>query len=136
VPRTVSTSERFLRFVGMGSVGFCLNLAITAFVHEVLGVTEELAFAVALITVFTFHFFSGRYVIYGATGGDPRQQLVRYALASGAFRGAEYLGFLVLHTAAGVPYPLAIVGVLGTSFIAKFFFYGRVVFTGDPTLPQ
>ena len=135
MPPTISTSQRFLRFVGMGSVGFCLNLAITAFVHEVLGASEELAFAVALATVFTFHFLSGRYVIYSAAGGDPRRQLVRYALASGAFRGAEYLGFLGLHTVAGIAYPVAIVAVLGTSFFAKFFFYGRVVFTGDPTLP-
>jgi putative flippase GtrA len=135
VPRTVSTGERFSRFVGMGSVGFCLNLAITAFVHEVLTASEEVAFAVALITVFTFHFISGRYVIYGAAGGDPKRQLVRYALASGAFRGAEYVGFLALHTVAGFAYPVAIVAVLGTSFIAKFFIYGRVVFTGGPTLP-
>lgn len=119
----------------MGSVGFLLNIGITAFAHELLGATEELAFAIALAMVFAFHFLSGRYVIYGASDGDPKRQLLRYALASGGFRGAEYVGFLVLHTAAGLPYLAAAMVVLGASFIVKFFFYGRVVFTADPTVP-
>jgi putative flippase GtrA len=129
-------SARFIRFTAMGSLGLILNLGITAFVHEVLGASEELAFAVALAIVFSFHFLSGRYVIYGAADGDPKRQLLRYGLATGGFRAAEYLGFLVLHTIAGIPYLAVIVIVLGSSFIAKFFFYGHVVFTGNGKVSQ
>ena len=135
MPRRDSTFARFFRFAAMGSLGLGLNVGITAFVHEVLGVSEELAFAVALACVVSFHFLSGRYVIYGAAAGDPKRQLLRFGLATGGFRGAEYLGFLVLHTLVGVPYLAVIVIVLGSSFIAKFVFYGRVVFTGGELLP-
>jgi putative flippase GtrA len=135
VSRRDLSFARFFRFAAMGLIGMVLSVGITAFVHEVLGISEELAFAVALASVVSFHFMSGRYVIYGAAAGDPKRQLLRFGLATGGFRAAEYLGFLVLHTLIGVPYLLVIVIVLGSSFIAKFFFYGRVVFTGGKPLP-
>ena len=122
---------RLARFIGVSAVGVPLNLAITAFVHEVLGGTPELAFAVALICVFTYNFLACRYIIFRATTGDPRRQLVRYAVLSGLFRFAEYLGFLVVHILFDVEYLVAAILVLGTSFFLKFHFYGNLVFTDD-----
>lgn len=126
-----STAGQFARFVAVAPVSFGLNLLVTAVVHEMMGLPEEGSFAVALVTVFTFNFFVGRHVIFRSNEGDPRRQLVRYALSSGGFRLAEYLGFLIVHTGLNVHYIIAAMLVLGTSFICKFFFYGKVVFTND-----
>jgi len=115
----------------MGGVGFILNLAVTVTLHEGLGASEELAFAVALAAVFCFSFITGRYVIFAGAAGDPKRQLVKFAVSSAAFRGAEYLGFLILHTLLATPYLIAAVVTLGASFFVKFFFYGKVVFVED-----
>jgi putative flippase GtrA len=120
------------RFGAMGAAGFALNLAVTVSLHEWVGAPEELAFAVALAVVFVFSFVTSRYLIFaGAAHGDPRKQLVRFAISNAGFRVAEYLGFLVLHTLLDLPYLAAIVAVLGFSFLTKFFTYSTVVFVDD-----
>jgi len=126
---TRSTFWRLARFVGVAAVGFPLNLAVTVFVHEILGASEEMAFAVALITLFVFYFLANRHFTFRATGGDPSRQLFRYAVFSALFRLSEFLGFLVIHTLFDVQYVIAAVVILGTSFLLKFYFYGDVVFT-------
>jgi putative flippase GtrA len=121
-PRS-KTLGRMGRFAAMGAVGFGLNIAVTVSLHEWLGAPEELAFAVAL---------TSRYLIFaGASHGDPRRQLLKFALSNAGFRVAEYVGFLVLHTLLRLPYLLAIVAVLGFSFLTKFFTYSTVVFVDD-----
>jgi putative flippase GtrA len=131
-----STFLRIVKFGAAGAAGFGLNIAITVSMHEWLGASEELAFAIALTAVFAFSFVTGRYLIFsGAAGGNPRKQLVRFALFSGGFRVSEYLGFLVLHSLLGLPYLLAIVAVLGVSFLTKFFTYSTVVFVDDTEVP-
>ncbi len=129
--RHVPTVERFLRYGAAGGVGFGLSLAATVTLHEVAGAPEELAFAVAQVMVFFFSFLTARHFIFDGSAGDPKRQLIRFALSSAGFRGGEYVGFLVLHTFLEIPYLVAVVVVLGTSFIVKFFFYGTVVFIDD-----
>jgi putative flippase GtrA len=130
-PRS-KTLGRMGRFAAMGAVGFGLNIAVTVSLHEWLGAPEELAFAVALAAVFVFSFLTSRYLIFaGASHGDPRRQLLKFALSNAGFRVAEYVGFLVLHTLLRLPYLLAIVAVLGFSFLTKFFTYSTVVFVDD-----
>ena len=127
-----TTFGRLVRFGALGAVGFALNLAVTISLHELLGAPEELAFAVALVVVFVFGFLTNRHLIFvGATRGDPRKQLFKYAISNAGFRMAEYVGFLVLHTLLRLPYLLAIVAVLGVSFLTKFFTYSTVVFVDD-----
>jgi putative flippase GtrA len=127
-----STFNRLARFAAMGAFGFALNIGITVSMHEWLGAPEELAFGVALVVVFVFSFLTSRYLIFdGAAGGDPKKQLVKFALSNAGFRVAEYVGFLVLHTAIGLPYVIAIVAVLAFSFLTKFFTYSTVVFVND-----
>jgi putative flippase GtrA len=131
-----ATLGRMMRFGAFGAAGFVLNIAITVTLTEWLGAPEELAFAVALFVVFGFSFVTSRYLIFaGAIDGDPRKQLVKFALSSAAFRGTEYLGFIMLHTVLGLPYLIAIVSVLGVSFLTKFFTYSTVVFTADEEAP-
>jgi len=127
-----ATLARLMRFGAFGAAGFVLNIAVTVTLTEVFGAPEELAFALGLVMVFTFSFVTGRYLIFAdAVQGDPRKQLAKFTLSSAAFRGTEYLGFLLLHTVLGFPYLVAIVLVLGVSFLTKFFTYSTVVFTAD-----
>ncbi len=125
------SSGRLARFLGVSAVGFVLNLGITVFLHEFLGATEELAFALALLTVFSYNFAACRYFIFRATSSDPRRQLLKYALSSAVFRLVEYAAFVLVHTILGVQYLVAAVLILATSFFSKYFFYGNVVFTND-----
>jgi putative flippase GtrA len=124
----IKTFERLLKFATLGLLGFAVNVGITALTHEVLGAPPEVAFAVALLIVLGLNFISSRYLIFEAATGSAKHQLFRYVLASAGFRVSEYLGFLVIHTLAGVPYLPAALVVLGISFFIKFFFYDRVVF--------
>lgn len=123
---------RLVRFAVTGGLAFGLNLSITVSLRELLGVSEELAFAVALVTVFLFTFASCRYFIFAGVGGSVRRQLVLFAVSSLGFRCAEYVGFLVLHSAIGVGYIVAVVAVLAVSFVSKFVYYKAVVFV-DPS---
>jgi putative flippase GtrA len=117
-----------LRFASAGGASFVINLGGTAFMHELLGVPEEVAFAVALAIAFLVNFLVCRYYVFEGRSGDARRQLVEYLLASLCFRGIEYVGFLLLHTIVGIPYVVAIFIVLLCSFFFKFAFYGKVVF--------
>ena len=129
-PRT--TLNRLARFAALGAAGFALNIAVTVSLHELLGAPEELAFAVALLVVFLFSFLTSRYLIFaGAAHGDPKKQLLKFAISSAGFRVAEYLGFLVFHTLLRLPYLISIVAVLGLSFLTKFITYSNVVFVDD-----
>jgi len=133
---TPSTLSRLVRFGALGAVGFALNIAVTAVLTEVAGAPAELAFAIALAVVFVFSFLTSRYLIFvGAATGNPRRQLIKFAVSSAAFRGAEYLGFLLLHTVIGLNYLVAIPAVLGVSFLTKFVAYSTVVFTPDKEAP-
>jgi putative flippase GtrA len=124
--------RRIARFAALGAAGFVLNLVITVSLHERLGAPEELAFAVALAVVFVFSFLTSRYLIFSdAAHGDPKKQLLKFAVFSAGFRVSEYLGFLVLHTLLRLPYLPSIVAVLGVSFLTKFFTYSTVVFVDD-----
>jgi putative flippase GtrA len=126
------TVGRMARFGAMGALGFGLNVAVTVALHEWLRAPEELAFGVALAVVFVFSFLTSRYLIFaGASYGDPKKQLLKFALSNAGFRITEYVGFLVLHTLLRLPYLLAIVAVLGVSFLTKFFTYSSVVFVDD-----
>jgi putative flippase GtrA len=127
-----TTFRRIIRFAALGVAGFVLNLVITVSLHERLGVPEEFAFAVALAVVFVFSFLTSRYLIFAdAAQGDPKKQLLKFAIFSAGFRVSEYLGFLVLHTLLRLPYLPSIVAVLGVSFLTKFFTYSTVVFVDD-----
>ena len=127
-----TTFRRIARFAALGVAGFVLNLVITVSLHEWLGAPEELAFAVALAVVFGFSFLTSRHLIFAdAAHGDPKKQLLKFAIFSAGFRVSEYIGFLVLHTLLHLPYLPSIVAVLSVSFLTKFFTYSTVVFVDD-----
>jgi putative flippase GtrA len=119
------------RFLGLGGVSFATNVGLTVVLKEWVGLIPEVALAISIVVVFTINFLACRYFVFDARLQDFRQQLFRFALASGGFRGAEYLAFVVCHRFFGVQYVVALVGILVVSMMVKFVFYQRVVFTSD-----
>ena len=122
----------FVRFSAVTGLSLALNFGTTIVLHEGFGLAEELAYALALLTVFAVNFVLLRtWIFAGSARAGASRQFAWYALSAAGFRGAEYLGFLVLHTGLGVHYLLAMALVQTTAFFGKFLHYGRVVFR-DP----
>ena len=125
-------ARSFGRFGLLGLASFAINIGLTAGLHELAGLAEELAYAVALAVVLVTNFAACRlWVFPDATGGVLGQGLAFLASSAG-FRGAEYAAFLLLHTLAGVQYLVTIVIVTGVSTLAKFVHYRFLVFRSAP----
>jgi putative flippase GtrA len=118
-----------IRFGAVGAATFTTNIVLTGLLHKKVGLPAEVAFALSLGTVLIISFFACRHVIFEAgSEGDPKHQALLFFLSTLAFRGTEYLGFLLLHTVFGVHYLTAVAAILITTFFAKFFYYRATVF--------
>ena len=126
--RLPKTLERLFRFGLVGLVVFSVALGLTAFQHEVLGFSEELAFGITLVVVLVIGFLANRHLVFDAAEGDIRRQGAHYAVASLVFRALQYLSFLALHTWLGMAYPWAVTIVLWSWFFIKFFYYRARIF--------
>ncbi len=126
---------RFVRWCLLTGFSFTLNLGLTTGLHEVLGVSEEVSFLVALMTVFVTSFVIMRYYVFSDAAGHGGRQLATYVASSVAFRGGEYAAFLAIHSWLGFHYLPTLLGVLFASFILKYFYYGLVVFGRRSTAP-
>lgn len=118
------------RFLGLSGVSFVTNVGLTVLLKEKAGLAPEAALAISIVVVFCINFLACRYVVFDAQAQDFRRQLLLFAMASGGFRGAEYLAFIVGHRLLGIHYVVALVGILMLSMMAKFVFYQRVIFPG------
>ncbi len=118
------------RFLGLSGVSFTTNVGLTVLLKEKVGLAPEAALAIAIVVVFCINFLACRYVVFDARKQDFRRQLLLFAMASGGFRGAEYVAFVVCHRLLGIHYVVALVGILVTAMMAKFLFYQRVIFPG------
>lgn len=117
--------------VGFGALSvfsFALNVGVTFALVELLGSPPELAFALGISTVVLTSFILMRLVVFPAEELSLTQQLARYLPSTAAFRMAEYVLFLGVHTVLGLPYQPSVIGILLVSAIAKFLFYRAVVF--------
>lgn len=119
------------RFVALGAVSFSLNLGITGGLHELFGVSPEVSFAVALTTVFCFNFAAMRWWVFRGTGRPLLGQLLGFGLSSLCFRGAEYLGFLLLYRMAGLAYLASALVVISVSFGLKYAVYSSWLFARE-----
>jgi putative flippase GtrA len=117
-----------LRFVLLGAISFSVNLSITAGLHELLGVSPDLAFAVGLLTVFAMNFAAMRWWVFPGSDRSLARQLGIFATTSLGFRGAEFLVFLGLRHLAGVYYLVAAAATLLLSMLLKYFVYGSWLF--------
>lgn len=119
----------FSWYVFFALINFCINIFLTAALHEWFLVPETLAFAITICLAFIVSFLSFRYVVVrGARDGSVSDQLRSFFFASAFFRLMEYLSFIALNVFFGVYYIVAILFVLGISFVVKFIFYRRRVF--------
>jgi putative flippase GtrA len=116
------------RMAGVGILSVLVNICVTTILHKVAGLQEEHAYLIGLAAVLVMNFLACRYVIFSGSKGNIRRQAVGFLVSSTAFRGVEYGCFLALHSLMGVHYIISIVAISIVSFLAKFFFFGRVVF--------
>lgn len=119
--------KRFVRYLAMSGLSFMISVGLTVSLHEVLGVPEESAAAVALATAFVVNFVTVRQFVFRNTN-DPFPQMVRFGLTSIVFRIVEYLFFLLLHSHLGVFYVVALIVTLVTSLVLKYLCYRYFVF--------
>lgn len=119
---------RLLRFGALGAASFVVNLGITMTLHDFIGVTAEVAYAVALCTVMVMNFMICRHFVFDARGGSFKAQALQFLVGACMFRGAEYVAFLVFHTLLGLQYVAAIILVQLLAFLGKFVYFSRGAF--------
>jgi putative flippase GtrA len=130
-------SPQLLKFGLASGFSFCMSLGLSA-AFRWLHVGAEAAFALTLVCMICVNFTICRlWVFKGSVRRAPiRRQFAAFALSSLGFRSAEFVFFLAIYTWLQAPYLTAVVLVLGTSALAKYFFLRRVVFKpilGSPT---
>ena len=119
-------SKKMVRYVLGGLGGLVVSIGATSFLHEVVGLSVEPSFAVALVIVFSFHFAANAFFVFRS--GTDRHIFVRYAAAVLGFRCLDFLLFKGLLDFASLDYPLAIVLALLASHSVKFPVYRNFVF--------
>ena len=110
------------------SAGFTFGFPVL--LHEWGGVSEKVSVGVGFATAYLLNILLLRLFVFRSKG-SWRAQLTRYLPMNGLFRFAEYLTFIVLLEKLGIDYRVAMLAVLGTSAIIKFFAY-RWVFADRP----
>jgi len=119
----MSLQRKALRFLQQSALSFIVNFGITIILHEVLGQAPEVAFAVALVIVFSMNFFLLRFYVYQGKEQPMVRQFMGYSGSAISFRGIEYLSFLILHTWLEYDYRLVIISILVVSSLFKFVWY-------------
>lgn len=127
-PPAVSGQRKLIRFIGLTGLSFVINFGLTIGLHELAGVSEEIAYAIALGILFFVNFIVMRVYVFAGGEGHAGKQLLLHGFSAAGFRGLEYVAFLLIHSRMGMQYILAILLIQSCSFLAKFFFYGKVVF--------
>jgi putative flippase GtrA len=122
--------RQLARYGTVSVISAGITLGVPMLLHEGLGVEARLAVAIALSVAFVVNFLAFQGWVFGTRGAAGRS-FVRFLVVSLAFRGAEYLAFLLLFTIAKLPYMVALVGILLLSFCLKFVTYQRLVFASD-----
>lgn len=115
-------------FILATGIGFGINIGLTAFLHEILGIPPGISFAVALACAYIVNFFNNRKWVF-SSDAEVFPQTVRFLAVSLGFRLAEYLVFLLLYITLGLHYLAAVLISLCSFYFLKFFVYREVVFT-------
>jgi len=121
-------SPKLVGFLGVGVVSVAVNFGVTTFLHEILSLVEEISFLIGIIAAMGCNFCLLRYVLFKSYLDNFFQQFFKFILSSIAFRGFEYLGFLIIHTWLHFWYLGAMFVVQLLSFFIKFYFYDAIFF--------
>jgi putative flippase GtrA len=120
--------EKLIRFAAGGVLSSGVTLGVTALLHELVGVSESVAAAGGLATALIVNFVFLRIVVFGSRAAPIMHQLAKFLASSGAFRAFEYVAFLIVNSLFPIHYLVALILVLGSSFLLKFLVYERFVF--------
>lgn len=129
----VNLRQRFnpaalLRFALGGVLSAGTTLGTTALFHELGSIAEHIAAAAGLAIALVVNFTVLRLFVFRASGVPVARQLLLFLGSSGVFRLFEYGAFLLLNMLLHVQYLVALVLVLGTSFLLKFVVFDNFIF--------
>lgn len=127
------TVKQGILFVLASGIGFSINTGVTVFLHEILGVSPGISFAVALVCSYVVNFLNNRKWVF-ASDDSPLPQIARFLAVSLLFRLVEYLVFVLLHYLLGVHYLAAVLIALFSFYVVKFFVYRDLVFTNGKNM--
>lgn len=127
--RRRKAAGELLRFVTMSAISALVTLGFPILLHEVLHVGQRAAVACGQGSVFFLNFALIRLFVF-RSGARPGRQFLHYAGSAAAFRGLEYVAFLLLFGWARLFYVTALLITLGTSTAIKFVWY-RFLFGGQ-----
>ena len=107
---------------------FAFIIGATAALHEVLGVSETLSPAIAMVATLVVNFTLLRVWVFPGQTVHWGRQFAETVVTSAAFRLLEYGIFLVLHLGFNVNYLIATGVSVCLSALGKFGVYREVVF--------
>lgn len=116
------------RYALASAFSFFFIICATAALHEVLGVSETLSPAVAMVAALVVNFTLLRVWVFPGQTVHWGRQLAETMVTSAAFRVLEYAVFLALHLGLNVNYLLATGVSVCLSALGKFGVYREVVF--------
>lgn len=117
------------RYAVASAFSFVFVIGATAGLHEIVGLSETLAPAVALVAAFAVNFALLRLWVFPGQEATIGRQLIETAIASALFRAFEYGIFLGLHLGVGINYLVATGASVCISALGKFFVYREIVFS-------
>ena len=117
------------RYAAASAFSFLFVIAATAGLHELVGLSETLAPAVALVAAFAVNFALLRLWVFPGQESPVGRQLVETAVTSALFRAFEYGVFLALHLGLDINYLVATGASVCLSALGKFFVYREIVFS-------
>jgi putative flippase GtrA len=119
------------RYALASAVSCCLVLGLSAALHELVGLAETVAVALALVLAFAVNFTLLRRWVFPGQVASVGRQAAETAIASIGFRGLEYAVFLGLHLGLDIDYLIATAASLCLSAGGKFAVYRQLVFNRD-----
>jgi putative flippase GtrA len=121
---------RFRRLGIVAVISFILNVALTVFLTETIGISPEYSFGIVLGLIFLINFFSTRYWVFKdrVNASNGWSQFVKCIAVSMTFRLLEWVAFYLLLERLHLHYVVAMIGVLCISFMTKALIYDRYVF--------
>jgi putative flippase GtrA len=116
-----------IRYLLLTGLSIFLVFSVTFVSHELLGLSENVAVAIALFVAFVVNFSTAKFIVFRSSGCWKKQAL-KFLVVSVSFRASEYLGFYILFNVFQIHYILALGIVLMLSLVFKFITYKYWVF--------
>ena len=115
------------RYILTGAAGLVVSTVVTVVMHEAVGLSTRLSFAIALVVIFTFHFISNSYFVFRSGAGG--YTFLRYTGSALAFRALDFLLFNAIAEFTSLYYYIGAALAIGISNTIKFLVYRYLVFT-------